>query len=413
MDADISYLLKLDVETVPIDGHLTLGRHIDNDVIIAGEDVLDFHLRIEPGERGPMIVPLGNATYALNGREIDASRGVIPGDTLGIGPVSIQIGVEREHADAIDAWVLVDEDTERVHDVAADLLVGRHPECGLQLEHEHVSRRHARLVRVAGGLWIQDLGSANGTHVNGRTVSGGCRLFHGDEIRFDEIGFRVRGIGDGLTAVRPFREEDLKPLRLPADTSGPPSAEQSRSLSASIQASLSRRIDRDGERGVERDRSVSASFPPAGPAAAAVTAAPFAESHAAMKLPTLESLLAHDRGRRYALAIGRNRIGSGASCDVRVEFAGLADIHAEIVLRSDQNSLIAVGGAGRVFLNQQPVQVHDLAEGDRIGFGDAEFIFHEADVSKVAGAAAGTDRSRLWLMIGGVLTLVSLLYSIS
>ncbi|MBM4205687.1 MAG: FHA domain-containing protein [Gammaproteobacteria bacterium] len=180
-----------------------MGRHIDNDVIFAGEDVLDFHLRIEIHERGPELIPLGNATYSLNGREMESAFGVIPGDVVGIGATTVQIGVKRETTDGIRAWVSQDDVGERVHDVQDDLLISRHPECGLQIESEHVSRLHARLVQVAGALWIQNLASANGTAVNQRTIRGGCRLLHGDEIRFDEIRLRLRDIGEDRTARFP------------------------------------------------------------------------------------------------------------------------------------------------------------------------------------------------------------------
>ncbi len=239
--ADIAYLLKIEGETLLVQGNLTIGRHIDNDIIVAGEDVLDFHLRLELCERGPNVIPLGNATFALNGNEVEGIWSLIPGDVLGIGVVAVHVGIEREQADGIRAWVLAEQDTERIHDIADDFLIGRHPECGLQLDSEHVSRRHARIVQVAGGVWIQDLGSANGTQLNGRTIRGGCRLLHGDEVRFDELAFRVRGIGEDLTVMRPFRDEDLRPIRVLDGSTSNETSEGGRSLVANIESSIKKR----------------------------------------------------------------------------------------------------------------------------------------------------------------------------
>jgi pSer/pThr/pTyr-binding forkhead associated (FHA) protein len=68
-----------------------------------------------------------------------------------------------------------------------EIVVGRDPACGLVLaEDEEVSRRHAALRRLPdGGFEIDDLGSRNGTYVDGERVRGPRRLSGGERI---EIG---------------------------------------------------------------------------------------------------------------------------------------------------------------------------------------------------------------------------------
>jgi signal transduction histidine kinase/CheY-like chemotaxis protein len=63
------------------------------------------------------------------------------------------------------------------------VLIGRADECDVQLDDTKVSRRHARLSRMEDGSWVlEDLGSRNGTHVNGEEV--GVRpLRVGDRIQ--------------------------------------------------------------------------------------------------------------------------------------------------------------------------------------------------------------------------------------
>jgi hypothetical protein len=66
-------------------------------------------------------------------------------------------------------------------------VVGRLPSCGLTLEDTTVSREHAALVRRGDTWWVVDLGSTNGTKVNGRRaaeqpVSIGDRLELGDVV---------------------------------------------------------------------------------------------------------------------------------------------------------------------------------------------------------------------------------------
>ncbi|MEU9559294.1 DUF1707 and FHA domain-containing protein [Streptomyces fumanus] len=71
------------------------------------------------------------------------------------------------------------------------LRIGRDPANGLRLTHETVSRVHAELSRQ-GGLWVlRDLGSTNGTTVNGRRVVGAAVVREGDQIGFGQMAFRL------------------------------------------------------------------------------------------------------------------------------------------------------------------------------------------------------------------------------
>lgn len=67
--------------------------------------------------------------------------------------------------------------------LAPKVTIGRGRECGLVLDDVHVSRRHAALTVRHGELWIEDLGSTNGTSVDGEPVR--VRpLAPGEEVRF-------------------------------------------------------------------------------------------------------------------------------------------------------------------------------------------------------------------------------------
>ncbi|MFE9374780.1 DUF1707 and FHA domain-containing protein [Streptomyces sp. NPDC006711] len=71
------------------------------------------------------------------------------------------------------------------------LRIGRDPANGLRLNHESVSRLHAELVFQAGGWHLRDLGSTNGTCVNGRRVTGAVAVDHGDQVSFGQVAFRL------------------------------------------------------------------------------------------------------------------------------------------------------------------------------------------------------------------------------
>ena len=88
------------------------------------------------------------------------------------------------------------------HDLGADdVLIGRHPECGVQLESNAVSRRHARVFDEGGGYAIEDLGSGNGTFVNGQKIEGPTQLKPQDRIKLGPVLMRFEESGGGGPAV--------------------------------------------------------------------------------------------------------------------------------------------------------------------------------------------------------------------
>jgi sigma-B regulation protein RsbU (phosphoserine phosphatase) len=68
-----------------------------------------------------------------------------------------------------------------------EAVIGRHPDCDIQLDSNMVSRRHARVFIEAGRLFVEDLGSGNGTYVNGGRVIGPTLLKHGDRLKVGPV----------------------------------------------------------------------------------------------------------------------------------------------------------------------------------------------------------------------------------
>lgn len=68
-----------------------------------------------------------------------------------------------------------------------ELVIGRSPYCSLMLEHGSVSRIHAVLRHLGEEVEIEDLGSSNGTFVNGERITGARKLRPGDELRIGAL----------------------------------------------------------------------------------------------------------------------------------------------------------------------------------------------------------------------------------
>ena len=70
------------------------------------------------------------------------------------------------------------------------LLVGRAPQCQLIIPDPRVSRQHAQIAVLDGGLWVQDLGSRAGTFVDGRRINSQTRLGANSLVAFGPAQFR-------------------------------------------------------------------------------------------------------------------------------------------------------------------------------------------------------------------------------
>jgi sigma-B regulation protein RsbU (phosphoserine phosphatase) len=75
----------------------------------------------------------------------------------------------------------------------AETVIGRLPECDIQLNSNMVSRKHAHVLLEDGKSFIEDMGSGNGTFLNGQKIEGKTPLKTGDRIKFGPILFRFEG----------------------------------------------------------------------------------------------------------------------------------------------------------------------------------------------------------------------------
>jgi pSer/pThr/pTyr-binding forkhead associated (FHA) protein len=71
--------------------------------------------------------------------------------------------------------------------IAGEITVGRGGGCALVLADDHyASTVHARVFRRGNELYVEDLGSRNGTYVNGKQISTTTRLRRGDRVQFGQ-----------------------------------------------------------------------------------------------------------------------------------------------------------------------------------------------------------------------------------
>lgn len=102
-------------------------------------------------------------------------------------------------------------------DRARPLMIGRGEECDIALPDRQVSRLHARIQWQEDAYYLVDLGSKNGTHLNGQEVGSTPAALHdGDEIQI-ALRFKLAFVDAGATAPLSL-ENDKRGLRLDKET---------------------------------------------------------------------------------------------------------------------------------------------------------------------------------------------------
>lgn len=199
-----------------------LGSAPDADVVIGAEGIEPLHCELQVGALGvQMRVPAGTRVL-VNERPVEGLIALRPGDTLGMAASRVRLVDAAEgagpNAGARDADAgdrnatmvrpvvpkfalrgLSGDHFGRSFPLQASLTIGRAEDAGLRIPLDSVSRLHARLTPAGDEVLLEDLGSANGTWLNGKRVTR-AQAVHGDEIRFDTQRFQLLMPGQPVRA---------------------------------------------------------------------------------------------------------------------------------------------------------------------------------------------------------------------
>jgi pSer/pThr/pTyr-binding forkhead associated (FHA) protein len=354
---DITFWLELlDEERFELTGNITIGRHLDNDLMVAGEDVRDYHARLELTPRGPRIFPLEKASLLVDDVAVEQFRGLMPGDTLVMG--QHQITLTSEQPEPTIHWALHAPSVADGHQLTnTSMTIGRGDSCDLQILEGHVSRLHARLESIGDCVWLKDLGSSNGSYVNGERLVGAVRVYHGDELTFDISRFQLIGDHPDLTPIRP--------------------------VSAVAEA-----FEFDPQPGEE----------PTSPAAeiAPVELAELA-SAAETEGPYLLGISGGVAERRYPLSLGQHLVGRAPDVEIHLPEPSVSLRHAEIDVRVDGVFITNLISTNGVQVNGQDVSIQRLAPGDRLQLGRAVLEYRTPETFVAERASSGTSNRTLAL----------------
>jgi pSer/pThr/pTyr-binding forkhead associated (FHA) protein len=367
---DVTFWLQLldEDERFPLIGNITIGRHLDNDLVVAGEDVRDYHARLELTPRGPRIFPLEDANLLVDDVAVEHFRDLMPGDTLVMG--QHQLTLISEQSEQSIHWALHAPKASEGHQLSGTLLtIGRGDSCDLQILEGHVSRQHARLEAIGDTVWLKDLESSNGSYVNGERLVGAVRVFHGDELTFDISRYQLIGDHPELTPIRPVTavaeafEFDPELIGEP-----PPSATQT-----PLAVAPAPRI-------VPAEISAQSETP--------------ADDHG----PYLLGIGGGVAERRYPLTLGQHLVGRAPDVEIHLPEPSVSLRHAEIDVRADGvfvTNLISTNG---VQVNGKDVSIQRLEPGDQLQLGRALLEYRRPELT-TDGPGPGTSNRTLALAI--------------
>ncbi|RZU36946.1 pSer/pThr/pTyr-binding forkhead associated (FHA) protein [Fluviicoccus keumensis] len=233
-----------------VDPRLTIGRDKSNGLVINDEGVSVFHAELQQEDGKLYLRDAGsvNGTF-LNDQPVSQRIEVNVGDVIRLHLVELQIidptkappegapQIKRDlGAKQVPVWqvkAMTGVISGRMFPIEGTKVVGRDPHCDIVVGGAHVSRRHAEFSIRSGQLWLKDLGSSNGSFINGKRHEE-IQLKNGDEVRLDAMTFKVVGPTEPVAVEDNFEEEAERTQFRPVAGAGkaaPAPAAQSRNPS--------------------------------------------------------------------------------------------------------------------------------------------------------------------------------------
>ncbi|MBL4622019.1 MAG: FHA domain-containing protein, partial [Immundisolibacteraceae bacterium] len=217
---------------------ITIGSDPGNDVVLPESGVAEFQMELFRQDGQVLAVDLTGSGCKKNGQPIQGSDAIVGGDVINLESIEIEVvdpllatekfdvsdmlaadqipdpdlvsalspGVDGNEMAAVlaaandssSAWSLKGLNESVVglrFPLGGKIVIGRDPSCDLVLDLPQISRRHTEIEVLNSQLFLRDLGSTNGSSVNGHTVSS-ATVRPGDRVSIDVVEFVVEGPED-------------------------------------------------------------------------------------------------------------------------------------------------------------------------------------------------------------------------
>jgi pSer/pThr/pTyr-binding forkhead associated (FHA) protein len=276
--------------------------------------------------------------------------------------------------------------------VSEGAVLGRVAPADIVIPDAKVSRRHAKFSIDEGVIQVEDLGSSNGTRVNGVKIDQATALSHGDAISIEHLVFTVVIDGADLpdedaTVIGHADDATVIGMQL-ADLKNVPGS------------------------WVEADSADSTQFitPAAAPESAAVVPRQSSEAH----------LIVLDEQGGIAEALGLDtesneqtwEIGRAEQCDIQLGESTVSARHAQLVLEQGKWRVVNLVSSNGILVNGEKRLSAYLADGDVIGLGRAKLVFYSSDSKSVSNgptqdAASSSRGSKIGVIVAVLVIIIA------
>lgn len=329
---------------------VTLGRDESNVMVVDDASVSDFHAEIALEAERFYIVDLlsANGTF-INEQRISNRVELQAWDVIRVGDIELE--VNDPNTCRPNDWALRAESdllASQFYVLQPKTIIGRSSECDITIDSELLSRRHAEISIVDGELRIVDLGSSNGTFLNGKKIEE-ASANAGDELRFDQQTFII--VGPSNAASNNGAAEDENTMLRPQ---------------------------------VEDNTVIAAAQDPN----ATLVMSPADQPTEVIATPQVLSLLVEQTNflhePRIALQGKFCQIGRGQNNDIVLSDSSVSKKHAQLAFNNEQWVITDLNSSNGVLINDQRTEDAILQNGDRVKVGRLEFLF-ESDNDVTSG----------------------------
>ncbi|WP_408890648.1 FHA domain-containing protein [Myxococcus faecalis] len=271
--------------------------------------------------------------------------------------------------------VRLPDGTENEHEVVGELKLGRQQGCDILLTEGGVSRTHARVFTEAGTVFIEDLGSANGTFVNGEAIAEPTALTPQTEVVLGDYTLTLKAAPSRASGARRAAKSAGSEPPMPVGGEG------------------------GGARATRALPSVKSKPAGAPPPGGALAKRPKPAAGGGASGPLLRGTVGPWAGKTYPLK-GKVLVGRLPPAAIILEDDSVSRKHAELEATGRGVLVRDLGSANGTLLNGDPLgpEPVELQPGDQLQFGVIELTFEapeeEAAVPSRRGAGAAPPTRR-------------------
>jgi pSer/pThr/pTyr-binding forkhead associated (FHA) protein len=210
-----------------------------------------------------------------------------------------------------------------------EVIIGRKPSCDLYLPDSSISKEHARCYIEGGRAYVEDLGSRNGTMLNGEIIERAA-IGPGDRLRVGKVKLKVVEVAEG---VSDGEDRDLR-------------------------GTAAEKVEPEAEEPEESERK-----------------------------PQLEIVAGEGRGEVFPMERDRITLGSKAANDIVLIGEGISRYHAEIFSEKGDWYVKDLGSRNGTFINNDKVGEGKLKSGDVVQIGTVKLLFSIEEPGKKGAEA--------------------------